>query len=216
MLHWVSLSVLPLRRCRSSGKNDKAWIQQDLFWCCPHFVSRPRKTFNFHPLSVAGIFYWGSRLRPSEAMAVLGAAVRNVMEDTKGISCQQPDRAVAFCPYQARHTAQFVPYLLSTAPIFFKTVSELFHRLLGVKCKCTTSLTIQEAVWDGFISIFSVSLRSAWVFPGIPLFRDVKGGRNHRTPNLISCIAQSRCFHLKTGQSPVTWICLKYLFLKAP
>lgn len=73
----------------------------------------------------------------SEVMAVLGAAVRNVMGDIKGTFT--PGRVVAFCPYQARHTAQFVPYLFSTAAIFFKTASELFHGLLGVKCKCTTS-----------------------------------------------------------------------------
>lgn len=68
---------------------------------------------------------------------------------------------------------------------------------------------------DGFIFIFSIGLRSARVLPDVSIFC-VKDGRNRRTPNLISRIAQNRRFRLETGLSPVTWICLKYLFLKAP
>ena len=82
----------------------------------------------------------------SEAVAVLGAAVLEMQwRIAKVPSRQQPGTAVAFCPYQVRHTVQFVPYLFSIAAIFFRAASELFRRLQGVKCKCTISLTIQEA-----------------------------------------------------------------------
>lgn len=68
------------------------------------FQDLKRHLFSIFPQLLA--FFSEAADSTSEATAVLGAAVRNVMEDTKGTFTP----AVVFCPDRAAYTAQFVPY----------------------------------------------------------------------------------------------------------
>lgn len=118
----------------------------------------------------------------TEAVAVLGAAVRKVREDTKGTFTTAARQGRCFRMHQGRCTAQSAPYVFSTTPIFF----QLFCRLLGVPCKLTISLAISRSNPCEIASL-PFSLLAEAVPKCFLAFLYSEMLRVAETPNPISC-----------------------------
>lgn len=116
------------------------------------------------------LLLWGCRLSvwDNGSAGCCCQTIRNIMESTKDTFMPASRQAVAFLPQSSWTRCTFFPYIYFL-PL---TLSELFCMFLDVKCGCTTSLTNQEAIWDGFISIFCIRLRNVHVLPGTSLCRD--------------------------------------------
>lgn len=203
----------------------------------------------FHPPSIAGNFYWGSRLNfwgngsdtwcdfrvileePGVGLhkslwvpfssgrfygCVLGAPVRSAVESPKGTFTSAARWVGCFHLFSSQtYSTAGSRLLFHHCSIFQNSVWTISWVAEGkIQMHNITDSPRNSARWLDFHFLYQ--LRKCMTAPGISLFRDVKSGRNYGTPNLNLSTLQNRYFHLKTGLSPVTWICLKCLFLKAP
>lgn len=147
---------------------------------------------------------------------MLGAPVRSVMENPKGTFLSAARRVSCFHLLSSQTYSTVGSRSLFHHCNIFQNCVWTISQVAGGKIQMhnITDSPRNNVRWLDFHFLYQ--LKKCMTASGISLFRDVKSGRNYGTPDLNSSILQNRCFHLKTGLSPVTWICLKCLFLKAP